>query len=72
MVVNSVLAKDQAGRGALPPEIWLALGRASNDLDDIALDLDEHVDTLRHVSTPSTPAEAKPPAPPLPDSRRHR
>ncbi|GAA2678137.1 hypothetical protein GCM10010400_46650 [Streptomyces aculeolatus] len=72
LVVSTRFAKDQTTCGALPPEVWLALGRAANTLDDIALDLDEHLDTLRHFGTPSTPAEAKPPTPPLPDSRRRR
>jgi hypothetical protein len=42
MVAGSHLVKDHAERGALPAEVWLALGRAANELHDIALDLDEH------------------------------
>ncbi|MFF7981780.1 hypothetical protein ACFZDK_22080 [Streptomyces sp. NPDC007901] len=49
VATGSVLAKDQAERGALPAEVWLALGRASNELGDIALDLEEHADTLQRV-----------------------
>ncbi|MFD6434364.1 hypothetical protein [Streptomyces venezuelae] len=60
---GSVFAKDQAERGALPPEVWLALGRASNELHDITLALDEHQATLKHVGTQPPTTAAKPPAP---------
>lgn len=63
MATGSVFAKDQAGRGALPPEVWLALGRASNAFGNIALDLEPHLDTLRHLGTRPASAGAKPPAP---------
>ncbi|GLW47571.1 hypothetical protein Stsp02_32330 [Streptomyces sp. NBRC 14336] len=69
---GSLFAKDQAERGALPAEVWLALGRASNELHDVALDLDEHKDTLQHVGTQPTTAAAKPPAPAPLVVRRHR
>lgn len=62
MATGSYFAKDQAERGALPAEMWLALGRASNELSDIALDLDEHHNTLCHVGTQPITA-ARPPAP---------
>jgi hypothetical protein len=58
-----VFAKDQAERGALPAEVWLALGRASNELHDITLDLDEHQDTLKRVGAQPATTAAKPPAP---------
>ncbi|MEU9189242.1 hypothetical protein AB0D14_32800 [Streptomyces sp. NPDC048484] len=63
VATGSVFAKDQAERGALPAEVWLALGRASNELHDITLDLDEHQDTLRHVGAQPVTTTAKPPAP---------
>ncbi|MFD9288366.1 hypothetical protein ACFWBV_08640 [Streptomyces sp. NPDC060030] len=63
VITGGVFAKDQAERGLLPPEVWLALGRASNELHDIALDLDEHQDTLRQVGTQPSTTAAKPPAP---------
>lgn len=63
VATSSVVAKDQAERGALPAEVWLALGRASNKLHDVALDLDEHKDTLQHVGTQPATTAAKPPAP---------
>ncbi|MFI1677402.1 hypothetical protein [Streptomyces sp. NPDC020607] len=61
--IGSVFAKDQAERGALPPEVWLALGRASNELHDITLDLDEHQTTLKHVGAQPATTAAKPPTP---------
>ncbi|MFF9808275.1 hypothetical protein ACF1G5_24695 [Streptomyces coeruleorubidus] len=63
VATGSVFAKDQAERGALPAEVWLALGRASNELGDITLDLDEHKDALQRVSAPPATTAAKPPAP---------
>ncbi|MFF7290760.1 hypothetical protein [Streptomyces griseorubiginosus] len=72
VTTSSVFAKDQAERGALPAEVWLALGRASNELHDIALDLDEHKDTLQHVGTRPATTAAKPPAPAPLVVRRHR
>ncbi|MEU9564153.1 hypothetical protein AB0D16_19290 [Streptomyces sp. NPDC048161] len=66
---GAVLAKDSAERGALPPEVCLALSRAANELQDIGLDLDEHTSSL---TTPDTPSAAKPAvASPL-VVRRHR
>lgn len=62
MATSSMSAKDQAERGALPPEVWLALGRASNELNDIALDLDEHRETLCRIGIQPT-TTATPPAP---------
>ncbi|MEV4449528.1 hypothetical protein [Streptomyces mirabilis] len=63
VAIGSVFAKDQAERGSLPAEVWLTLGRASNELHDISLALDEHKDTLQHVGTQSATTAAKPPAP---------
>ncbi|WP_406498192.1 hypothetical protein OG936_27440 [Streptomyces sp. NBC_00846] len=63
VTTGSVFAKDQAERGALPPEVWLALGRASNELHDISLDLDEHQDILKHVGSQPATTAAKSPAP---------
>ncbi|MEU0844027.1 hypothetical protein ABZ370_31750 [Streptomyces sp. NPDC005962] len=63
VATGSVFAKGQAGKGALPAEVWLALGRASNVLHDVALDLEEHMDTLQHVGAQPATTSAKPPAP---------
>ncbi|MER5851308.1 hypothetical protein ABT126_30875 [Streptomyces sp. NPDC002012] len=68
LVAGSAFAKDRAERGALPPEVWLALGRAANELHDIGLDLDEHTETL----TTGTPSAAKPAAASPLVVRRHR
>ncbi|MFF8481997.1 hypothetical protein [Streptomyces antibioticus] len=63
VATGSLFAKDQAERGVLPAEVWLALGRASNELNDIALDLDEHQDTLQRVGAQPATTAARPPAP---------
>ncbi|MEU9290291.1 hypothetical protein AB0D57_38055 [Streptomyces sp. NPDC048275] len=69
---GSRFAKTQAEHGRLPAEVWLALGRAANELDHIGYDLDEHRGTLRHISQQPTPTAAKPPAPAPLVVRRHR
>ncbi len=61
--VSSTFAKAQAKRGVLPAEVWLALGRATNELDTIGGDLDEHRATLRRVGAQPATTAAKPPAP---------
>lgn len=71
VATGSVFAKDQAERGALPPEVWLALGRASTELDAIGGDLDEHRETLRSVATQPTTTSLSPAPAPL-VVRRHR
>ncbi|MFB7781343.1 hypothetical protein ACFC1D_01345 [Streptomyces vinaceus] len=58
-------------KGALPPEVWLALARAANELHDIALDLDEHAEDL-HQLAQSPPTSVLPPAPSPLVVRRHR
>lgn len=63
VATGSHFAKDQAEQGTLPAEVWLALGRASNELHDITFDLDEHQDTLQRVGTHPATTAAKPPAP---------
>ncbi|MFE9367856.1 hypothetical protein ACFYNN_34915 [Streptomyces sp. NPDC006978] len=63
VTTGSVFARDQAERGLLPPEVWLALGRASYELHDLTLDLDEHQDSLRQVGAQPSTTAAKAPAP---------
>ncbi|MFI6019141.1 hypothetical protein ACIBCP_16140 [Streptomyces sp. NPDC051287] len=72
VATSSMFAKNQAEQGALPAEVWLALGRASNELGDIGLDLDEHKDTLQRVGTQPGATVAKAPAPAPLVVRRHR
>ncbi|MFJ6709058.1 MULTISPECIES: hypothetical protein [unclassified Streptomyces] len=72
VATSSMFAKNQAEQGALPAEVWLALGRASNELGDISLDLDEHKDTLQRVGTQPAATVAKAPAPVPLVVRRHR
>ncbi|MFD9967741.1 hypothetical protein ACFWYA_06085 [Streptomyces sp. NPDC059011] len=72
VITGSHFAKGEAERGALPAEVWLALGRAANELHDISLDLDEHQDLLRRLGTWPATTAAKPPAPAPLVARRHR
>lgn len=58
MTTGSHFAKDQAERGVLPPEVWLALGRAANELHDMTLDLDEHAGALTELTSRSATALA--------------
>lgn len=72
VATGSHFAKGQAERGALQPEVWLALGRAANQLHDIGLDLDEHAEELTALSTRTGPTP-EPPASAAPlVVRRHR
>lgn len=71
MATGSRFAQDRATAGVLPPEVWLALGRAANELNDIGLDLDDHAEDLHRLS--QAPAVA--PIPPVASAlvaRRHR
>lgn len=58
---GSRIAQGQAHRGALPPEVWLAMGRAANELHRVGVDLDEHADTLKQLGTPPATATTPPP-----------
>ncbi|WP_432141054.1 hypothetical protein [Streptomyces sp. bgisy084] len=74
VAIGSQIAQHRAQDGTLPPEVALALGRAANELNDIALDLDEHADDIRRLANPPTaahPAVAKPVASDM-VVRRHR
>jgi hypothetical protein len=63
VAAGSRFARREAERGALPAEVWLALGRATNELDALGADLAEHTDTLRRLSTRSAATAAQPPIP---------
>jgi hypothetical protein len=56
MATGSQFAKHHSERGILPPEVWLAVGRAANELHSIGLDLDEHVEQLDALADPAAPA----------------
>ncbi|MFC5253045.1 hypothetical protein [Streptomyces nigrescens] len=74
MATGSQIAQHRAQAGSFPPEVFLAVGRAANELHDIALDLDEHADDIHRLATPPTaahPAVAKPVASDM-VVRRHR
>lgn len=49
-------AQDHAQRGNLPPEAWLALGRAANELDSINDDLNTHTGTFKQLATTAAPS----------------
>ncbi|PIM71288.1 hypothetical protein CTU88_14290 [Streptomyces sp. JV178] len=70
VATGSIFAKTQAERGSLPAEVWLALGRAANELHDIGLDLDEHTDTLQRLHTRPAVTAKPPTAAPLVVRRR--
>ncbi|GLV88757.1 hypothetical protein Slala04_02110 [Streptomyces lavendulae subsp. lavendulae] len=71
VAAGSRFAKDRATSGALPPEVWLALGRASNDLDAICGDLAEHTEDINRLTQTPATATARPVASAL-VARRHR
>ncbi|WP_326731802.1 hypothetical protein [Streptomyces phaeochromogenes] len=48
-------AQNHAQGGNLPPETWLALARAANELDNINDDLNTHTGTFKHLSTTASP-----------------
>ena len=61
---GSRFAKVHSERGILPPEVWLALGRAANELNSVGADLDEHTGTIKQVAAP-TPPSSRPAAVPV-------
>lgn len=63
MVTGSHFAKDLSTRDFLPAEVWLALGRAANELHDIGLDIDEHTDTIAALAIPQSRVGTKVPKP---------
>ncbi|MFD9715788.1 hypothetical protein [Streptomyces sp. NPDC059076] len=64
LATASHYAKDRTENRGFPPEVWLALGRAANELHDIGLDLDEYTDTLQQLARRTAGAStALPPKP---------
>ncbi|WP_187280422.1 hypothetical protein [Streptomyces sp. IB2014 016-6] len=63
MITGSHFAKDLSMRDLLPPEVWLALGRAANELHDIGLDIDEHTDTISALAIRPSPVSTTVPKP---------
>lgn len=63
METGSRFARDNVHRGALPPEVWLAMGRAANELHSVGTDLNDHTDVLRQFAKPPAPASTTPPQP---------
>ncbi|MER6531638.1 hypothetical protein [Streptomyces sp. NPDC001508] len=70
LITGSYFTKNHAERGLLPAEVWLALGRAANELNDIGLDLDPHIAALAALGTRPAPATPSVAAPLV--ARRHR
>ncbi|MFD8980472.1 hypothetical protein [Streptomyces sp. NPDC059564] len=71
VATGSRFAQGSALTGALPPEVWLALGRAANELHDITLDLDEHAADIHRLAQ-SPASNTLPPTPSALVARRHR
>ncbi|KMS74099.1 hypothetical protein ACM01_15880 [Streptomyces viridochromogenes] len=61
---GSRFAKNHSERGVLPPEVWLALGRAANELNSVGVDVHEHIGTIKQVVAPSA-ASSSPATPPV-------
>ncbi|WP_328865144.1 hypothetical protein [Streptomyces sp. NBC_00304] len=64
METGSRFARDTVHRGALPPEVWLAMGRATHQLRDVGTDLNDHSDVLRQFGKSPVPAGTVPPKQP--------
>ncbi|MFG2996571.1 hypothetical protein [Streptomyces sp. NPDC048340] len=64
-------AQDRAAAGALPAEVWLALGRASNELGAVNGDLAEHTEDLHRLAQ-APPATTVAVAASALVARRHR
>ncbi|MFE4017970.1 hypothetical protein ACFXPZ_11235 [Streptomyces sp. NPDC059101] len=63
VATGSRFAQDRSQRGLLGPEVWLALGRAANELDSVGADLDEHTGTIKQLAKPSPAAGSPAPKP---------
>ncbi|GCD41872.1 hypothetical protein [Streptomyces paromomycinus] len=60
---GSRITRDHAESGALRPEVCLAVGRAANDLHELAADFDVHAEDLNHLAQPRTAAHGPVPKP---------
>ncbi|AJT62532.1 hypothetical protein T261_0843 [Streptomyces lydicus] len=58
VATGSRFAQDRSQRGILRPEVWLALGRAANELNSVGADLAEHADTIKQLAKSSAPASS--------------
>ncbi|MFI2204614.1 hypothetical protein ACH47Z_28280 [Streptomyces sp. NPDC020192] len=71
---GSRFAKTHSEHGILPPEVWLALGRAANELGSVGVDLHGHTGAIKQLTMPSAPSTS-PAARPAASAmvvRRHR
>ncbi|MCC3778203.1 hypothetical protein [Streptomyces sp. UNOB3_S3] len=72
---GSRATRSHAEQGIFPPEVWLALGRAANDLNTMCADLDDHAEDFQRLAQPTRAnTTARPPAPVASAfvARRHR
>ncbi|MFF4361546.1 hypothetical protein [Streptomyces sp. NPDC001604] len=53
---GSRFAKTHSEHGILPPEVWLALGRAANELGSVGVDLHEHTGAIKQIAMPTAPS----------------
>ncbi|MFJ9085758.1 hypothetical protein ACIRL3_25385 [Streptomyces sp. NPDC102384] len=60
---GSRFAKVNSERGVLPPEVWLALGRAANELHSVGIDLTEHTGAIQKVAAPAVESSSPTAAP---------
>ncbi|MER5782637.1 hypothetical protein ABT104_13055 [Streptomyces mobaraensis] len=64
-----------AEQGTFPPEVWLAMGRAANDLNGLCAELSDHATDFQRLARPTrADTAARPPAPVAAAfvTRRHR
>ncbi|WP_406401900.1 hypothetical protein [Streptomyces uncialis] len=64
LATASHYAKDRTENRVFPPEVWLALGRAANELHDVGLDLDAYADTFRQLARRTAAGGTAPPPKP--------
>lgn len=60
---GSRFAKVHSERGTLPPEVWLDMGRAANELNSVGAGLNEHTGTIKQVAQPAVPSSRPASAP---------
>lgn len=55
VATGSRFAQDRSRRSLLAPEVWLAPGRAANELDSVGVDLDEHTAAIKQLAARTAP-----------------
>lgn len=72
IATGSRFAQGQAHQGALPPEVWLAMGRCANELERISAELDGPTDAFKQFGAPSAGTTPVKPVPSAMIVRRSR